>query len=454
VTGTIEMKIWAEFVGVDGVPSRRELFVVRREVEQAQIKEFGLSLEEGKSVLRHMQSEQTQFQVDQCGIRDRMCAGCGQQRALHDYQRRSVHTLFGVCHVRVPRFRTCSCSGAKGSNRLPLLLAGRTTPELERVTAELGARLSFREASRVLDLFVPANRPHNHKSVRNRLARVADQIEERDLSSPHRMSRVGPDPISVFIDGAYIRAVPGYQTRHFEIVMGRVEAGGREPRHFATAPNISTSKSAAVRAALRVQGWMPGRDVTVFSDGDPALRGTVIGAARQQVTHILDWFHVSMRVRHIEQAFEGLRQLEHELKFSCLTSAYFHVPRLRHLLWSGYVREARDALKEIGYFIHGVVSEHTRAINAKMKRFLQLIEEFRTYLTLNQSYMIDYCQRYWKGLPISSSRAESTVNVLVNARMNKLRQMRWSPRGAQRVLQARAAVIDGRLGSGAINLAA
>jgi hypothetical protein len=39
-----------------------------------------------------------------------------------------------------------------------------------------------------------------------------------------------------------------------------------------------------------------------------------------------------MRVRHIEQAFEGIRQLEPELKFSCLTSAYFHVPRLRHLL--------------------------------------------------------------------------------------------------------------------------
>ena len=268
------------------------------------------------------------------------------------------------------------------------------------------------------------------------------------------MSRVGPDPISVFIDGAYIRALPGYQTRHFEIVMGRVEAAGCKPHHFATAPNISTGKSDAVRAALRAQGWMPGRDVTVFSDGDPALRVTVIGAARQQVTHILDWFHVSMRVRHIEQAFEGIRQLEPELKFSCLTSAYFHVPRLRHLLWSGYVRETRDALKEIGYFIHGVVSEHSHAINAKMRRFLQLIEEFQNYLELNQCSMIDCCRRYWKGLPISSSRAESTVNFLVNARMNKLRQMRWSPCGAQRVLQARAAVIDGRLSAGILRLAA
>ena len=260
--------------------------------------------------------------------------------------------------------------------------------------------------------------------------------------------------MSVFIDGAHIRAVPGYQTRHFEIIMGRVEADGRAPRHFAVAPNISTSNVDAVRAALRAQGWIPGRDITVFSDGDPALKGAVISAARQQITHILDWFHISMRVRHIEQAFEGIRQLEPELKSWLLTSAYCHVPRLRRLLWSGYVDETREALGKMSYWVRSVVSERTREINAKMKRFLLLIDELATYLRLNQASVINYCQRYWKGLPISSSRAESTVNALVNARMNKLQQMRWSPRGAQRVLQARAAVIDGRLKAGAFNLAA
>jgi hypothetical protein len=260
--------------------------------------------------------------------------------------------------------------------------------------------------------------------------------------------------MSVFIDGAHIRAVPGYQTRHFEVIMGRVEADGRAPRHFAVAPNISTSNVDAVRAALRAQGWIPGRDITVFSDGDPALKGAVISAARQKITHILDWFHISMRVRHIEQAFEGIRQLGPELKSWLLTSAYCHVPRLRHLLWSGYVDGTREALKEMSYWVRSVVSEHTREINAKLKRFLPLIDELATYLRLNQASVINYCQRYWKGLPISSSRAESTVNALVNARMNKLQQMRWSPRGAQRVLQARAAVIDGRLKAGAFNLAA
>lgn len=457
MTGIIETKIFAEFVGIDGALVRREILVVRRNADQPHLKDFGLTLEEGKAMLQRAQAEQTQFQVEQCGMRDRECPGCERRRAIHDYRTRSIHTLFGICQVRAPRFRSCSCLAPHDTvpaNRLMTLMAGRTTPELERVQAELGARLSFREASRVLDLFVPAARPHNHKSVRNRLARVADHIETKDLSSPHRMSRVGPDPMSVFIDGAYIRAAPGFQTRHFEIIMGRVETDGRVARHFACAPNISTRAADVIRGALRGQGWVPGRDITVFSDGDPALRGIVVGAARQQVTHVLDWFHISMRVRHIEQAFEGIRQFEPDLKTCLLTSAYCDVPRLRHLLWSGYVDETREALRLMSYWVRSAASEHTPEINTKLKRFLALIDELATYLRLNQASVINYCQRYWKGLPISSSRAESAVNALVNARMNKLRQMRWSPRGAQRVLQVRAAVFDGRLKSGAFHLAA
>jgi len=47
-----------------------------------------------------------------------------------------------------------------------------------------------------------------------------------------------------------------------------------------------------------------------------------------------------------------------------------------------------------------------------------------------------------------------TVNNLVSARMNKCRQMRWSPRSAHCVLQVRAAALDGRLGHHAIQFAA
>ncbi|HTV66577.1 MAG TPA: hypothetical protein VMD98_13300, partial [Bryocella sp.] len=42
---------------------------------------------------------------------------------------------------------------------------------------------------------------------------------------------------------------------------------------------------------------------------------------------------------------------------------------------------------------------------------------------------------------------EGTANFLVNRRMNKSQQMRWSRRGADLVLQVRCAVYNGTLGS-------
>ena len=52
--------------------------------------------------------------------------------------------------------------------------------------------------------------------------------------------------------------------------------------------------------------------------------------------------------------------------------------------------------------------------------------------------------------PVLSSYAltEGTANFLVNRRMNKSQQMRWSRRGADRLLQVRCALYNGTLGTG------
>ena len=50
-------------------------------------------------------------------------------------------------------------------------------------------------------------------------------------------------------------------------------------------------------------GWRPGAPVTVLSDGEAALPGLVRAAVREPVTCILDWWHISMRVQHIQQSF-------------------------------------------------------------------------------------------------------------------------------------------------------
>jgi hypothetical protein len=50
-------------------------------------------------------------------------------------------------------------------------------------------------------------------------------------------------------------------------------------------------------------------------------------------------------------------------------------------------------------------------------------------------------------LRVGTSLTEGTANFLVNRRMNKSQQMRWSRRGADLLLQVRRAALNGKLSS-------
>ena len=62
--------------------------------------------------------------------------------------------------------------------------------------------------------------------------------------------------------------------------------------------------------------------------------------------------------------------------------------------------------------------------------------------------LVNYAKRYRAGLRVGTSITEGTANFLVNRRMNKRQQMRWSRRGADAVLQVRFAIYNGTLGTG------
>jgi len=102
------------------------------------------------------------------------------------------------------------------------------------------------------------------------------------------------------LDGAYIRAVPGHQARNFEAICGKVEYEGHATRRFALVRSVAEQPHALLRAALLDQGWRKGDPVTAISDGDPALPALVHSATGGPVEPILDWFHLSMRVHHVE----------------------------------------------------------------------------------------------------------------------------------------------------------
>ena len=79
-----------------------------------------------------------------------------------------------------------------------------------------------------------------------------------------------------------------------------------------------------------------------------------------------------------------------------------------------------------------------------MDRALQALDG---YLTGQSDWLVNYAERHRAGLRVSTAITEGTANFLVNRRMNKSQQMRWSRRGADLLLQVRCAVYNGTLAS-------
>jgi hypothetical protein len=422
--------------------------ITRPAVATATAAEVGLRLAEAKALLAGLQASMVRTQLAEQVALGRLCPGCEAVLRVKDRRPRRLQTLFGTVEVEATRFKPCPCRpvpGAPGATVSPvrdLLRGARCTPELERVQAELGARTSFREAARILTALLPVGAA-NHAGVRSRTHAVGRRLEA-GAASPAATNGPTPDEIVVALDGAYVRAAPGCQTRHFEVVLGKVEAGTRSSRRFALVARAAGRPHTLLRDALADQGWTAGKPITAISDGDPALPALVGAAAQGPVGHIIDWFHLSMRVRHVEQVVRGLSALGPRCSLP-VDFAQAEVERVRHLLWNGRHEEAHASLGAVAAVAGAIDPLNGPGFERKAARLAALCRELRGYIGNNQASLIDYGRRHRAGEPISSSRAESTVNQLVNARMNKRRQMRWSPVGAHRLLQVRAAVLDGRL---------
>jgi hypothetical protein len=324
------------------------------------------------------------------------------------------------------------------------LLPDRCTPELRRLQAELSARHSYREAARLLSSLLPDD-PVSHATMRNRTHRVAADLEKKPIVQPGREPVIDPAAeIVVLIDGAHIRAAHGYQSRHLDVTVGKIDVSGKPPRRFALAPRGAESPLATLREALRDQGWQAGRPVTVISDGEAALPGLVRAAVGEPITCILDWWHISMRVQHIEQAVRGVYALDPRHR-AALEMVEQRIGRLCHLIWNGYHDEAHDELFGMRHMASEVAYVNGDKFRPAVARLLWNCDNLRRYLANNTGSLIDYGERYRSKMPISTSRAEGCVDEIANARMAKKQRMRWSPQGAHRVAVVRAAVLDGRL---------
>jgi hypothetical protein len=71
--------------------------------------------------------------------------------------------------------------------------------------------------------------------------------------------------------------------------------------------------------------------------------------------------------------------------------------------------------------------------------------ELVAYVEANGGSTINDGARHRQHKPVSTATAESAVNQVINQRMCKRQQMRWSPQGVHLLAQLRCAVINGDL---------
>jgi hypothetical protein len=154
-----------------------------------------------------------------------------------------------------------------------------------------------------------------------------------------------------------------------------------------------------------------------------------------------------MRLQHLKQIAGGL-SCDNPSREAAKAVIVREVERLHWRLWNGKATDARISIDRIHAVMHHFKGEAgTRRCDAPSRKLWTALHALDGYLTGQSDWLINYAERHRDGLRVGTAITEGTANFLVNRRMNKSQQMRWSRRGADLLLQVRCAVCNGTLGS-------
>ncbi len=426
--------------GAEGEGPCTDVLEITRPEDLRDIGNLGLTLVEAKQLLAGVQREIVAAQASEHADRRPSCARCGGACRVKDYRDHAVSTLFGQVTVRLPRFRCAACGGIEAGLDWPSHC--RSTPELGRLQAHLSALMTYRTAADVLGQMFPVDAGAHHETLRRHTLKVGEALGECAAARPETAASA----IMVTLDSTFIRSCAEGE-RHLEVRIGNVEtqSGGRQV--FGAVAKVDTDIRALIRHTLDAVGRTENTALTAFTDGCPGLR-RVLADAGVTTRPMLDWFHVAMRLQHLKQIASGLSDKDPE-RAAAKTVIVAEVERLRWRIWNGHAKDAQISIDRIRAVMHHFQGEPDgRRSIALSRKFWTALHALDGYLTSQSAWLVDYSERHRSGLRVGTAITEGTANFLVNRRMNKSQQMRWSRRGADLLLQVRCAVYNGTLGSG------
>jgi hypothetical protein len=154
-----------------------------------------------------------------------------------------------------------------------------------------------------------------------------------------------------------------------------------------------------------------------------------------------------MRLQHTKLAAASLSTDDPD-RVTAKAVVVAEVERLRWRIWNGKAKNAQRSINRIRKVMHvfkGEKSHRTKGVPSR--KLWHALHEVDKYLSGQSAWLVNYAERYRAGLRVGTSVTEGTANFLVNRRMKKSQQMRWSRRGADLLLRVRCAVYNGTLGS-------
>ena len=413
-----------------------DLIEISRPRDLRDIASLGLTLPEAKRLLARVQQAVVAVQArDHAALRP-ACSGCGARCHVKDWQSRQVATLFGKITVRLPRFRCPGCGRVEAGINWPAHC--RSTPELDQLQAHLSALMAYGVAVGVLAHLLPVAAGTSHETLRGRTLKRGEQLRHAAAVSPEPAMAAAPaSAITLSLDSTFIRSCHE-GGRHLEVRVGNAEVSkGGNRQVFGAVANAGPDIVALIRRTLGVVGRTGDTALTAFTDGCSGLRA-ILAAAGVTGPPSLDWFYLSLRLQHAKQVTEALptdAPDQQQTKAEIVTE----VERLRWRTWNGKAKDARVTIKRLRTLLPVLEREPVR----KLRRALRAVDR---YLRSQSAWLVNYAERHRAGLRVGTSLTEGTANFLVNRRMAKSQQMRWSRRGADLLLQVRCAVYNGALG--------
>jgi hypothetical protein len=267
---------------------------------------LGLSLSEGKVILKEIQQIVVAQQVGSFLAAQKRCPACSQRRHSKGYCPLSLRTLFGKVSLQSERWHHCACQphATKTFSPLTELLPERTTPEMLFLETKWSSLLSYDMTTKLLEDTLPMDTPLHASTIREHVCRVAQRLEN-ELGEEQFSFLDGcqldwnqlppPDgPLTVGIDGGYIRG--RNKSGHFEVIAGKsLLAFRREPEQteelsgkcFAFVQTYDEKPKRRLFEVLRSQGLQMNQQVDFLSDGGEDVRHVQLDL-NPEAEHLLD----------------------------------------------------------------------------------------------------------------------------------------------------------------------